>query len=111
MKISVNDKFTVLADDRGDVVAFADYLEHIVPKKFENDHLVIDLLPFADLELSQLLSFMKISTYHRSSKHSFVIVNDAVDVDEIPDELVVVPTFQEAADIIEMEEIERDLGF
>ena len=31
--------------------------------------------------------------------------------DEIPDELIVVPSIQEAYDIIEMEEMERDLGF
>jgi hypothetical protein len=29
----------------------------------------------------------------------------------MPDEIVVVPTIQEAYDIIEMEEMERDLGF
>jgi len=29
----------------------------------------------------------------------------------MPDEIIVVPTMQEAYDIIEMEEIERDLGF
>jgi hypothetical protein len=40
-----------------------------------------------------------------------VIVTDRVDFDEMPDEIVVVPTLQEAYDIIEMEEIERDLGF
>jgi len=32
-------------------------------------------------------------------------------MDEIPYEMIVVPTLQEAGDIIEMEEIERDLGF
>ncbi|HAT63224.1 MAG TPA: ribonuclease Z, partial [Flavobacteriaceae bacterium] len=41
----------------------------------------------------------------------FVIVNNAINPDDIPDEMIVVPTLQEAADIIEMEEIERDLGF
>jgi len=111
MKISVGEKYTVLVDDRGDVVAFANYLEHIVPKKFEEDHLVIDLLKFEELNLEELVAFIKISTYHRASKHSFVLVNNAIDIDDIPDELVVVPTLQEAEDIIEMEEIERDLGF
>ena len=33
-----------------------------------------------------------------------------VDADEVPEEIIVVPTLQEARDIIEMEEIERDLG-
>jgi hypothetical protein len=111
MKINVTNKFTVLADDRDDVVSFANYLEHIIPKKFEDDHLVIDLLSSETLELSQLLEFLKISTYHRSSKHSFVIINENIDIDDIPDELIVVPTLQEAEDVIEMEEIERDLGF
>ncbi|MDH3323482.1 MAG: ribonuclease Z, partial [Flavobacteriaceae bacterium] len=43
--------------------------------------------------------------------HSFVIVSDKVNLDGIPDEIIVVPTMQEAYDVIEMEEIERDLGF
>ena len=38
-------------------------------------------------------------------------VNDAIEVDEVPFEMIVVPTIQEAGDIVEMEEIERDLGF
>jgi len=111
MKTNVTDKFTILADDRGDIVSFASYLEHIVPKKFEDDHLIIDLLSFPTLHLTEALAFLKIATYHRSSKHSFVLVSTGIDIDEIPDELVIVPTLQEAEDIIEMEAIERDLGF
>ena len=34
-----------------------------------------------------------------------------VDLNEMPDEIIVVPTLQEAFDIIEMEDIERDLDF
>lgn len=111
MKISVNPKYTVLADDRGNVEAFAKYLERIVPERFEEHNLVIDLLKYEALELPQLLQFLKLSNYHRSTKHSFVIVNDVVDVDDVPFEMTVVPTLVEAGDIVEMEEIERDLGF
>jgi len=111
MKISVNPKFTVLADDRGDVESFAKYLERIVPERYEEHNLVIDLLKYETMELPQLLLFLKLSTYHRSTKHSFVLVNNTVDVDDVPFEMIVVPTIQEAGDIVEMEEIERDLGF
>jgi hypothetical protein len=38
-------------------------------------------------------------------------VNNAINFDDIPEEMIVVPTLEEARDIIEMEEIERDLGF
>ena len=48
---------------------------------------------------------------HKSNKQSFVIVSDKVDFDDVPDEIIVVPTMQEAYDIIEMEDMERDLGF
>ena len=57
------------------------------------------------------MSFLRLCNNHRGAKNSFVIVTDKVNLDEIPDEIVVVPTMQEAYDIIEMEEIERDLGF
>lgn len=111
MKIEKFDNYTVLTDERTDVEAFISYLDRIVPEKFEHHNLVIDLLQYKDLSLPQLLKFLKLSTYHRSTKHSFVIVNDGIDVDDIPFELVVVPTVTEARDIIEMEDIERDLGF
>jgi hypothetical protein len=42
---------------------------------------------------------------------SFVIVVNGIDADKVPDEIVTVPTISEAEDIIEMENIERDLGF
>jgi hypothetical protein len=61
--------------------------------------------------LGHLLHFLEVSNLHRGNKRSFVFVCDAIPVDEIPLEMVVVPTIGEAADIIEMENIERDLGF
>ena len=64
-----------------------------------------------ELNLDKLLKFLKLSNYHRSTKHSFVFVNDAINIDDIPEEIIVVPTLEEAGDIVEMEEIERDLGF
>ena len=83
----------------------------MVPLKYEENNLVIDLLKYKQLNLTQLLLFLKLSNYHRSTKHSFVLVNDTINNDEIPDEIILVPTLEEAGDIVEMEEIERDLGF
>ncbi|MEM7087660.1 MAG: ribonuclease Z [Bacteroidota bacterium] len=111
MKTNSTDKYTVLIDERDNASDFARYLESIVPRKFEDRNLIVDLEKYHALELSQLLEFLKLSNYHRSTKHSFVIVNNAVDIDDIPLEMTVVPSLQEAFDIVEMEEIERDLGF
>ena len=61
--------------------------------------------------MNAINDFLLISKQHKSEKHSFVIVSSIIDIDATPEELTIVPTLQEAFDIIEMEEIERDLGF
>jgi hypothetical protein len=74
-------------------------------------NLIIDILKYDSMTLQDLLCFLTLSNTHRAGKKSLVIVNTAISASEIPDELLVVPTVQEAEDVIEMEEIERDLGF
>ncbi|MBT8325146.1 MAG: ribonuclease Z [Winogradskyella sp.] len=79
--------------------------------KFKNYHLIILLSSLKSIPLQDIVEFLRISNTHRASKKSFVVVSNMVSQAEIPDEIVVVPTTQEAYDIIEMEEMERDLGF
>ncbi len=78
--------------------------------KIKNDHLIINLFSFETLTADDLLEFLNISNTHRGANKSFVIVTDKVAYDAIPDAISLAPTLQEARDIIEMEEIERDLG-
>lgn len=111
MKIDNQDNYVVLADDHDNLKEFASFLEYQILKKFKGQNVVVNLLDYPALTLEELLYFLKTSTIHRGSKQSFVLVTSALDPDTLPVELVVVPTLQEAADIIEMEEIERDLGF
>ena len=77
----------------------------------ESNNIIINLFSLNEVNADQLKEFSLLSDKHRKSKHSFVIVNKAVSIDEISEELIVVPTLTEAHDLIEMEEIERDLGF
>ena len=57
-----------------------------------------------------LISFLEIAKKYKKNGQSFVLVSDKVSYDDVPDEINLVPTIKEARDIIEMEEIERDLG-
>ncbi len=111
MRIEKNTNYILLADEKDSIADFAKYLEYQIPKSFKDTNLVIDLLQYDSFNLEQLLLFVKASTEQRAQKLSFVLVNDAISPDEIPNEMMVVPTLQEAADIVDMEEIERDLGF
>lgn len=75
----------------------------------KNDNLILNLFSFGKLSTSDVLEFLDISNAHRGAGKSFVLVSNAISYEHVPDELSVVPTLQEARDLIEMEEIERDL--
>ena len=79
--------------------------------RFKNDHLIVSLTSFNKIPREQIIEFLEISNRHRKTNHSFVIVTNNVNLDETPEEITITPTLQEAYDIIEMEEMERDLGF
>jgi hypothetical protein len=78
---------------------------------FKDKNVILDLLKYNEDVSEKLLAFLELSSIHRSGNKSFVIVNDALGIDDMPDELVIVPTIQEAEDMIQMDEIQRDLGF
>ena len=78
---------------------------------YKKSHLIINLTSLNLISSQDIIEFLRLSNNHRNDKMSFVIVSDKVNLDKMPEEIVVVPTIQEAFDIIEMEDIERDLGF
>ncbi|MDP5062195.1 ribonuclease Z [Maribacter spongiicola] len=78
--------------------------------KLKNDNLVLDLLGFSKLTPYNVISFLEIARKHKKNGQSFVLVSDKVSYDDVPEEMSLVPTLQEARDVIEMEDIERDLG-
>lgn len=77
--------------------------------KLKNDHIIVNLFSFSKLSSDEILEFLELSNLHRNAKKSFVLVTDKVTYDEVPDEISLVPTIQEAMDLVEMEDIERDL--
>ena len=105
-----NGNISIITQEKASIVELVKKLE-ILYDRFKNDNLIICLSSLKPISVEEIIEFLQISNKHRRSKNSFVIVSDKVDLDESPDEIVVVPTMQEAYDIIEMEEMERDLGF
>ena len=77
--------------------------------KIKNDHIIVNLFSFSKLTSDDIMEFYQLSETHRGTDKSFVLVTDQVSYDDAPDAITVVPTLQEARDIIEIEEIERDL--
>ncbi|MFD1293642.1 ribonuclease Z [Lutibacter holmesii] len=110
MKITSTEKYTLLTPEQEPIKTFLIELEKEY-SGLKSAHLIIDFSENINTTVQDLLLFLKISTNHRENGTSFVIICKGIDIDEIPDEINVVPTFEEAVDILEMDAIERDLGF
>jgi len=110
MIIDSDENITIITQEKASIVELVKKLETMY-SRLKNDNLIVNLTSLNLLKAQDVIEFLKISNQHRKAKHSFVIVSDKIKLEDIPDELVIVPTLQEAHDIVEMEEIERDLGF
>jgi hypothetical protein len=110
MKTEDKDNYIIFRDEKEDANDFAEFLTR-TQDRFKDKNIVIDIIKYGELTLEELLMFLKLSITHRKGKKSLVIVNDTINIDSVPEEMHVVPTLQEAEDLIGLEEFERDLGF
>ncbi|WP_456314455.1 hypothetical protein [Pseudomonas shirazensis] len=110
MKVDQKGHTVIIKNTQGDVKSF---LEKVTQqfKTFEKQNIIIDLSADSNLSESDIKLFLPLSKQQKKTKKSFVIVVSELDFNAISDKLTVVPSLLEANDIIEMEEIERDLGF
>ena len=100
---------TIITQEKVSIIELVIKL-NVIFDRFKNDNIIVRLTSLKQIPMEEIAEFLQISNTHRKSKQSFVIVSNMVNIDEMPDEMVIVPTIQEAYDIIEMEEMERDLG-
>jgi len=110
MKVDQKGHTVTIKDTQGSSSAF---LQKVTAEynTFKDKNIILDLTQDTGIQLPDVLAYLQLSDKHRENKKSFVIVVSDFDFNEVPDEMLVVPTVLEAHDIIEMEEIERDLGF
>lgn len=111
MEITRKENYIILEDDNNDLGAFATYLSQH-HSDFKNDNVVVNVLDKEDIDEKDLLMFLEISNLHRNQKKSFVIASMPISIESsLPEDLMIAPTLREAEDIINMEELERELGF
>jgi hypothetical protein len=110
MKVDQKGHTVSIKDTQGDLVSFLMKVTHEY-KTFENHNMIVDISLHKKPTIDDINGFLPLSKMHKKNKKSFVIVAQDVDFNAVSDKLTVVPTPLEAHDIIEMEEIERDLGF
>lgn len=110
MKVNQKGHTLCIKDTQGDLVSFLLKVTHEY-KSFEKHNIIIDIKMYKEVSVKELNSFLPLSKMHKKAKKSFVILTSESDFNAVSVKLAVVRSLQEAHDIIEMEEIERDLGF
>lgn len=108
MNTTVTDKYTLFtAVDHFDTfkTQFADIFS-----EYTQQNMVLDVsnIKTSEKEIQSLEKFAEAQT---ENNKSFVIVFPKFDADAFEEALNVVPTLTEAEDIIDMDEMTRDLGF
>jgi len=110
MKVDQKGHTACIKDTQGDLFSFLTKVTHEY-KSFEKYNIIIDLRMHKSISVSAINEFLPLSKLHKKAKKSLVIVTSELDINAVSPKLAVVRSLQEAHDIIEMEEIERDLGF
>jgi hypothetical protein len=110
MKVDQKGHTVCIIETQGDLLSFLTEVTQEF-KSFEKFNIIIDLRMLASPSVAAINEFLSLSKLHKKAKKSFVIVVSGLDINAVSPKLAVVRSLQEAHDIIEMEEIERDLGF
>lgn len=110
MKVDQKGHTTIIKDTQNNVEAFVGKITNQY-NVFQNQNLILDVSHDASISNTNLAHFKELAKKHKAAKKSLVIVAQDINFDQTPGYLVVVPSVLEAHDMIEMDEIERDLGF
>ena len=110
MTIEITEKATIVKDFGSNLDQLLSELQ-IKQNDLKTSNLVLDISNYRSLKPKDLNIFLSYAKILKTNNKSFVIVIDNFDFTKASTKINIVPTLQEAYDIIELEEIERDLGF
>ena len=80
--------------------------------EWSNMNVILDISAMARIIKSDILEFQELVSIHKTeNQKSFVILTGAISINNLPEHILTVPSMSEALDAIEIEEIERDLGY
>jgi hypothetical protein len=108
MIVEKKENYTLISSDED---SFSDFYTSFLrlQKNRKEEHLVLQISNNINITQEEFLLFL--INIKKEPDKSFVIVYNKVNIDDLPQNLNIVPTLLEAEDILEMEAMERELGF
>ena len=110
MNIEQKENYTLISSEKSNFIDFLSFFEekHV---NLEKNHLIIQLSENLNITEDAFFVFLKYAEKHQQNGTSFAVIYNNIDVDKFPEWFNIVPTLVEAEDVLEMEAIQRDLGF
>ena len=110
MQIDKKEKFTLITSNENSFTEFYNsFLNE--EKKLTKENIIIQVSNNINVSNQEFLLFLDKAIQKKENGTSFVVVYTAIDIDDFPENFNIVPTLQEAEDVIDMENMERELGF
>lgn len=107
MKIEERNDYILITQEESFEVFFQIFeKEH---PKLEQNHLILEISDNLNIVEKDILLLLRYAELHEKNGTTFVVVFNSVDVDAFPETFNIVPTLREAEDVLEMENIQRDL--
>tara|TARA_B110000240_G_C13421924_1_gene419859 strand:+ start:194 stop:526 length:333 start_codon:yes stop_codon:yes gene_type:complete len=110
MLIEKKENYTLINTDEN---LFSEFYMSFLKKEqgFEKENLILQISTDIKTSKEDFLLFLSIAEQKKENGTSFVLVCKTINIDDYPESFNIVPTLLEATDIIEMEAMERELGF
>lgn len=110
MELEKREQYLYIQSSENSFIEFNENFQGKLDIISEN-HIILDLSQLKSLKKEDFLLFLDLAKLKQRNGTSFVIISKMANADDYPEFFNVVPTFKEAEDILEMEAIERELGF
>ena len=110
MKFEIKDTTVIIYQNKqisSDFFKSFDFNYH----KFHFNNIILIIDETQNSEPDFVNTVFKLTKSHLLHKKTFVVVAPKWSQSDISEDIVCVPTLQEALDLIEMDEMQRDLGF
>lgn len=110
MQIEKNKNYILISSDENLFDEFYKLFTSL-EQEFIDKHIIIQFSNNINTTKEDYLLFLEMAERKKKKGTSFAVVNTSENIDNFPDYFNIVPTLQEAIDILEMEAMERELGF
>ncbi|AUC15321.1 hypothetical protein BTO06_09280 [Tenacibaculum sp. SZ-18] len=110
MKIEHKEGYVLISSEEFSFSEFFTFFSN-QHKDLTKNNVIINISSNLVANEEEISLFLEYADIHRKNGTSFIVVYQNVDMDKFPEIFNIVPTLQEAEDVLEMENIQRDLGF